>query len=264
MIHKQNGGVSSARNVGIRAATGDILGFVDADDWCEKDMFGKLAERLEHADAAVCGFYDYPYGLEYPIPKGKEDIPSCGYERAVYQIMARDCYYPTLWNKFFRRGAIGDVLFDETLRFGEDEIWLLQALKRCQRITFFPEPLYHWRKREGSITRFSHVSATQLSLLKAKEISFKLIPQTPEIQLLARSKMFNDCFFIKLQAYCTEDWENYRKVAAILKPYKAPWLKCYDTPLMRKAKVLAMELEMALRFPGGIVRFTDNIKKMHR
>ena len=76
--------------------------------------------------------------------------------------------------------------------------------------------------------------------------------------------MFNDCFFLKLQAYCTGDRENYRKIGDVLKPMEISWLKSDDTPKLRKAKVLVMDAEMALRMPVRIVRFTDNIKKMHR
>ena len=57
VIHKENGGVSSARNIGIEAATGDYIGFVDGDDLMEPEMYKTLVNLLkeENADIAHCG-----------------------------------------------------------------------------------------------------------------------------------------------------------------------------------------------------------------
>ncbi|MGX8704985.1 MAG: glycosyltransferase family 2 protein [bacterium] len=264
VIHKPNGGVSSARNVGLKAATGDYIGFIDADDWIEPDMYEKLERILRENDAAICGFFDYPYGMSKPIPRGRNPVQKCGFEEAVIQVLSRDGYYVTLWNKAFRRHVVEGIAFDTALSFGEDEVWLMQALRRCKGVTFLPEPLYHWRKREGSVTRFSHITDRQLSLLEAKKKSFDLLPDRKDIAELAKSKMFNDCFFIKLQAYCTRDRKNYHLISDILKPVMHSWLMSNDTPKLRKAKVLIMDMEMKLKFSPEIVKFTDNVKKMHR
>ena len=59
VIHKKNGGLSSARNAGIDIATGDYLGFIDSDDWIESDMYESLYTALtsHKADISVCGRY---------------------------------------------------------------------------------------------------------------------------------------------------------------------------------------------------------------
>lgn len=269
VIHKKNGGVSAARNEGLKAATGALIGFVDSDDWVEPDMYEKMKKRMGSADVVMSGFFDYPYGMDcQAIPRGIRAVRPCGYEGAVLQIMSRDCYYCTLWNKLYRMKAVKKggrlIQFDTALDFGEDEIWLLQVLKNSKKITFLPEPLYHWRRREGSITRFDRVSEKQMSLLEAKKQSFRLMPNTRAARSLAKSKMFNDCFFMRIRAYCTKDWEHYRKITEKLAPLWRTWLAHKDTPLLRKIKVLVIMAEMKLNLPGPLVEFTDNIKKMHR
>ena len=228
----------------------------------------KLVKGIEGADAIISGFYDYPYGMDKPIPRGINQVSPCGFEGAVTQILSRDGYYCTLWNKLFSCKSIvkngSHIKFDERLSFGEDEVWSMQVLRNCKKVNFLPEPLYHWRKREGSATRFQRIGAGQLSLLKAKKKSFRLLPRKRQVIELAKSKMFNDCFFLKLQAYCTRDWVNYKKIGNVLKPMERAWLKSNDTPKLRKAKVLVMDAEMKLHMPSQVVRFTDNLKKMHR
>lgn len=274
VIHKENGGVSSARNEGLKAASGSLIGFVDSDDWIEPEMYEKLVRSLldsdgkRSTDAAISGFFDYPYGMEKAIPRGTGRVDPCGFEEAVIQILSRDGYYCTLWNKLFRRTSIlrnnEPIFFDRDISFGEDEVWLMQVLKNCGRVIFLPEPLYHWRKREGSATRFERITDRQLSLLEAKKRSFQLLPKKKAVRELAKSKMFNDCFFLKLQAYCTKDHGNYRLISRVLRPMERAWLISNDTPALRKAKVLVMDIEMTLGLPPVIIRFTDNIKKMHR
>ena len=72
VIHKENGGVASARNAGLDAATGDYIGWVDSDDWIEADMFECLLKGAEDydADIVVCGREDsYPdHNLSIPNP----------------------------------------------------------------------------------------------------------------------------------------------------------------------------------------------------
>ena len=107
VIHKKNGGVSSARNEGLKVAKGEFIGFVDSDDWVEPDMYEKMKKRMGSADVVMSGFFDYPYGMDcQAIPRGIRAVRPCGYEGAVLQIMSRDCYYCTLWNKLYRMKAV--------------------------------------------------------------------------------------------------------------------------------------------------------------
>ncbi|EGP5489252.1 glycosyltransferase, partial [Enterococcus faecium] len=69
VIHKKNGGLSSARNAGIDVARGKYLGFVDSDDYIEKDMYELLYDNIvkEQADLSICGIYDIYAGKKVKI-----------------------------------------------------------------------------------------------------------------------------------------------------------------------------------------------------
>ena len=77
VIHKENGGVSSARNKGIEAAEGDYIGFIDGDDLIEPEMYKTLVDLLEeeNADIAHCGYQMvFPDRIDYYHNTGKKKI----------------------------------------------------------------------------------------------------------------------------------------------------------------------------------------------
>ena len=268
VIHKENGGVSSARNEGLKAASGPLIGFVDSDDWLEPVMYEKLAAALGKtpgADIAVCGFVDYPYGIDVPVLKGLKPHPPCGTADTVTALFERGGYFTSLWNKLFRRSAVFPggrmVPFETDLSFGEDEVWLVRVLRGCRQTVFVPEALYHWRPRAGSVTRYTGITEKQLSILKAKRRALKLLPRRKDVLELAEGRIFNDCYFLISEAYCTGDRAAWRKARRALVPMRKAWLKSGDVPKLRKAKVILMDMEMRLGMPEKVIRFTDGINK---
>lgn len=271
VIHKENGGVSAARNDGLRISTGDFIGFVDSDDWIEADMYEKLIKSIGSSDAVSCGYMDYPYGEEdAPVPKGTKILAPCSYPDAIIALFERNGYFTTLWSKLFRRSVVfrNDkyIPLNTSLSFGEDEVWLCRVLKLCSSIAFVPEPLYHWRPRAGSVTRFKSISEKQISLLRAKKIALKILsdevlPERPDVIELAKSRTFNDCFLMKVQAYVTADTESYKKISSALDPMKGSWWRSSDPPALRKMKVVMMELLMKIKAPKGLVSYLSCINR---
>ena len=268
VIHKENGGVSSARNEGLKAATGTLIGFVDSDDWIEPEMYEKLARSIitGHTDAAMCGYVDYPYRTEdKPVNKGIKSYPACGFADAVIHIYERNGYFTSICNKLFRRSLIYrnglPILLDQDIAVGEDELWLFTVLQKMRKASFVPEALYYYRARAGSVTKFATVTLKQMSVLHAKKKVLKIIPQTADVQALARSVFYNDCFLMLVKAYCTKDTEKMRIILRELAPHRIYWLKTHDAPFMRKLKVMLLEFEMRFCFPVCIVQFTNDIKR---
>ena len=263
VIHQENAGVSCARNKGLDVCTGELICFVDSDDWLDLRMIEKLVRCLQEndADAAMCGFVDYPHGA--PVEKGLFPVPPCDFTGTVYQMIRRNGYFTALWAKLFRRALVfrgeGPVRFDPSLAFGEDEVWLLEVLCDAKRSAFVPEALYTWRPREGSVTRASVVTEKQLSIFRAKAQSLRLLPDNAALRALARGRIYNDCFQLKVQAYCSDNEAAFSIISQQLRPMWRDWLRSDNMVFLRKCKVLMMDAEMLLHLPKAIVHWTNEL-----
>lgn len=156
VIHKTNGGLSSARNVALKEAKGDYIGFVDSDDWIEPGMYEKLYNLItdNDADISMVG-----YRTEY---KGRHSVKHIVSNEKVIgreDAMRGICYdrLPNyVWNKLHARHII-NCDFPEGRNF-EDIYVYNQWLRNVKRMAISPEPLYHYRMRKGSII---HVDAAK-------------------------------------------------------------------------------------------------------
>lgn len=269
VLDKPNGGVSSARNLGLAHARGAWIGFVDGDDWVEPEMFSRLLACAEAtgADAVMCGYREYlPQGGW--LDKGCEPAACCTGREALRQVLRRTGYFTALWNKLFRRDALcphGEwPRFDGTLCVGEDETWLLRVLPGMARVAFVPQVLYHWRTRGDSASRKEVITPASMSVLRAKAMAEELAAAAdPALRGLTRSRLLNDCYHLKVIAYRTRSKQALRQVNRAFRGRRLSWLVSSDVPLLRKAKVLAMSVMIALHLPRAWVDRAFYVRRSH-
>lgn len=157
VIHKQNGGPSSARNLGIKNASGRFIGFVDSDDTIELDMYEKLYNIgiCKNADIIACGYVEInnftgkinkavePLGKEVLI-EGENIFKS--FEECLSQ--KKILGYTSMCNKLYKRSYIVDngLLMNEKIKIAEDYCFNLIAISGSSRICAINEPLYRYRR----------------------------------------------------------------------------------------------------------------------
>ena len=113
VFHKQNGGVSSARNAGIEAAQGDGLMFVDADDSLSPELCSILAAHSAEAEIVISGYCDCsPAGEQDVIPQVEGVLDKAGLEACFEDLYTRNMLNAP-WAKLYSREMVGDLRYDD-------------------------------------------------------------------------------------------------------------------------------------------------------
>ena len=155
VFHKANGGSSSARNLGIRNAKGDYLGFVDSDDWVEPEMYEKLLKAALEYDAPIVSAsrdeIDEQGNRRPDVCVPPENIVASPSEAFFRELLMHrgDCSFCT---KLIRRDLFEGRGFPEG-KLNEDFYLLVQMLADVACVVTLPEQMYHVFYRIGSNTR---------------------------------------------------------------------------------------------------------------
>lgn len=158
VLHKQNAGVSAARNDGIARASGKYVAFVDADDYIEPDMLSSLIKLSEQttADISICGYY-----LEHTQEQKTAKL-CCGdgvycqadVKKLFSKFFGKDCSgLASMWNKLYLRSFLKaqNIRVEENLQRAEDFWFNVKAIKHAACISVTSAPLYHYVQNEESV-----------------------------------------------------------------------------------------------------------------
>ena len=150
VIHKENGGVSSARNAGIDAAAGEYIGFVDSDDWIEQDMFERLMKNTQQydADVSVCGLFVAKEQYSAMRPIGHVEKIT-GRQAQISMLESHPLMIPLI-NKLYRRELLPFIQNDVGQAFGEDMFANYRVLGNSKTVVIDSTPEYHCIPRAGS------------------------------------------------------------------------------------------------------------------
>ena len=149
-VYKENGGVSTARNIGLKMATGDYIAFLDPDDYLEPDMYNSLLKSLKanHADLAICG-YRVVYGMEKnsSVTFHTQILSRSDCQERYFEGSKRATEMTVLWNKLIPRSYIKNLEFPVG-RIQEDESVTYKLLYQARKVVYLDYPFYNYFVRE--------------------------------------------------------------------------------------------------------------------
>lgn len=200
VIHKENGGLSSARNVGIENAFGEYLYFLDGDDYIEKDLIEKAVITLEKRHSDMCIFkadqmqenHSVPFGktFEYGEIAWKTDAECFDFLTKHYLNYE---YGWEAWSYVIRKKVVDNFairFINEREVFAEDMLFSMSYLLCAKSISLITDVLYHYRLRDGSLMdeKNRRIQFTEFDLLCRAFYAF--------IQKTGRNRYFLCRFYI--------------------------------------------------------------------
>ena len=240
VIHKENGGLSDARNRGIEEANSDLVGFIDSDDYIDSDMYEILLKNLNNTDAdlSMCALYDV-YNNTPEAQVTNKETWELSSEQAIKMVMEAKILSVTAVNKLYRKSLFSDLKF-EVGKIAEDAFIMVKLLDKCKKIVATNEKKYYYVHRENSITT-QKFSTKFLNVIEAYEQNSNIILEKyPKLKGVAQTRM-NWAYFYVLDRLLLDgnynDKELENKLISYLKNHRKDIL---NDPLFTKGRKIGL------------------------
>lgn len=245
VIHKNNGGLSSARNSGLEIAVGEYVIFVDSDDFIHPHMVERLLSvaKKENCDIVQCRFFRFDSNIPKELLYDKEQLIS------RYDALDRidDAVYMAAWNKIYKKELFADIRFPER-KIHEDVGCTYKLFFASERIAVISDELYGYYVNPDSITT-SRIKLNKLDLIDVYEEQMEFFNEKGLRHYSNRSANNLAACFGTLLSYKSERYESYDEfLSAIQNKFSVLRKRLLKT-------ALRADLYLSVLFSFGNVRF---------
>lgn len=172
VLHKPNGGVSSARNLGLKEAKGEYIGFVDSDDYIAPQMYEVLINNIEKydADISICGFSQEDQNGVFHRYWQESITETFDTVQQIDNLLSNRYYRCSIWDRIFKRKTLENVFFHDDIKIYEDMLFDYEAIKKSHKAVFTSTPYYYYCENDSSSAARSPFSDTKMDILRVFDI----------------------------------------------------------------------------------------------
>ena len=257
VIHKENGGVSSARNVGIENAVGEYIAFVDSDDIVDKQYFELMCNKLEETDSDLC-FCRFNVFDENSCKEYEEQIPSyqiVDFGNAEFVEFAKSFFVlknnvmGSPWRSLIRKSCVEHIRFNPRIKICEDLIFIVNVIFNSKSICSIQNTLYQYRMNFSSAGRTykKKFLVSQLEFKKELHNIFKRFDEKTTQKVL-NPYLCMQCYYLFSNEikYKKSNSEHKREIKQIKQSALYEYFKLKHVLKIRKFKVFAVWLLIKL------------------
>ena len=207
VIHKANGGLSDARNVGISKAKGRYIGFVDSDDYIAEDMYEILLNLIKKydADVSICNLYDVIDGNEC-IRNKENGIREYSRLDILKKVLLDKNIQSYAWNKLYEKELFDEIKYPIGKKY-EDIGTTFYLFEKCNKIVVTSEPEYYYLKRADSLVN----NVTESTILDYTEIIIQRYIYIK--QNIKELRKYNNYYLAKTLITAHNDIENLENIS---------------------------------------------------
>ncbi len=203
VIHKENGGLSDARNTGLEVSTGDYVGFVDGDDVVSNVMYEKLIDLISNSNSQIsmCQFARFIEGNS-PNYTIKDDVSVFGQNEALKEIL-KEKIGNHVCNKLFKRELFDNISFTKGVAY-EDIFIFYKLVLKANKIAITDSKLYGYMQRRDSITNKCTVKNVR-DYLKANKTRYEELKGKEELTDYLNISVVKGFYILNVKAASTKE-----------------------------------------------------------
>ena len=260
VIHKKNGGLSSARNAGLDISEGEFLSFIDSDDFIELDMYQTMMDALQNSgkDIACCGRIVDLWGKRKKKEYTRSEPKVYSREEAMKEVLCLRDIDVSAWDKIYRKELFEGIRYPEG-KISEDAVIIFQLLEKTNGVIHVGRDFYHYIYRQGSISKATYSHAKYDAYENCIQITEFFEQKHPD--LLSHVKIYNTRICAGLLEGMYSDTQFIKEYKKDFEAYRAMFKEGFLFTIRQKG--VSVKLKVRLIFIRiGKINWFNRLKKL--
>ena len=237
VYHKENEGLSQARNDGLKQAHGDYVIFIDSDDYIHSEMIASLYQQLikEDADVSSCGVMNVYANSESPQTENQDDYFVCDTETFLREYLIGEKIPGTICNKLIKKEIAAQLTFPKGLIY-EDAYHHFDLIKVAKKYVVNTNPYYYYFHRGDSITTKPYAEKDLAYIDIYQKFYTEVVKEYPNLTEVAFFRLAYAHFFILDKMLLDDKFKEFKDYPRIYGYLKKHAFAIFKNTIFRKGR----------------------------